>query len=581
MFAGFIQAPAAVKANTTYRVRVRFRAEEMQGPRVLGKPYGFVAKTGGWLWGDGTACSDPGSGTVLTPYQAQDTAGWQVLEGELRTGNENFLPYFYLALENMRQGKAYVDTVWIQEDLGGGRLGPNILSKPWMAHHLYMDQRNSYAFDKVVQLAEQHGIALRLVVQEKNDWIFNRFDFAGKPIADDELCWDEDEANDPAECPGNQWFYGNWDEVTKTRWLQQAYWRYLQARWGYSTSIHSWELLNEGDPFNGAHYALAEAFARYMHQFKPNDHLVSTSFWHSFPRDEFWANPAYSTVDFADIHRYIAQDDPLFADTALATASLSLEIGAKQPGGAGKPLVRGETGFVESGSGPPAAGLNADTQGAWLHDFVWGGINPGGMIESYWYADEAIYRQRDGAVVFDHRDAYRAYYNFIKDIPLSNGNYQDAGATTSDPNLRAWGQKDLANGRAHLWIQNARHTWQAVVDGTPVPALSGVVRIAGFRPSTPYLVQWWDTYQPDAARQVLRAETLTTTADGVLALSIVELTSDVALQVTPYFRRRGAAPGDPQSLPLARLLYALRRAPANHPEIWKIIRRQVFSPGQG
>ncbi len=72
-----------------------------------------------------------------------------------------------------------------------------------------------------------------------------------------------------------------------------------------------------------------------------------------------------------------------------------------------------------------------------------------------------------------------------------------------------------------------------MVDGTPVPALSGVVRIAGFRPSTPYLVQWWDTYQPDAARQVLRAETLTTTADGVLAISIVELTSDVALQVTP------------------------------------------------
>ena len=103
--------------------------------------------------------------------------------------------------------------------------------------------------------------------------------------------------------------------MTKTRWLQMAWWRYVQARWGYSPNIHSWELLNEGDPASSAHYQLADELGRSMRQYAPNHHLVSTSFWHSFPRDAFWANREYPNVDFADIHRYVDEDSPLFDDT--------------------------------------------------------------------------------------------------------------------------------------------------------------------------------------------------------------------------------------------------------------------------
>lgn len=546
MFLGFLQSPAAVKTNTRYKVRVRYLLEGIQGPRIPGKPYGFAAKSGGWLWGEDNNCDAPGSGTRLTPYQAQNTSGWQVLEGEIETGQSNFLPYFYLALENTSRGTAYIDRVWIQEDLGDGKLGPNILPRPWMAYHQYMDQRNSYAFDKVVQLAEQYGITLRPVVLEKNEYISNHINFAGRPIADDPRCRDEDSANDPTACPGNQWFYGNWREETKTRWLQQAYWRYLQGRWGYSSSIHSWELLNEGDPFNSAHYTLAESFARYMQQFAPNDHLVSTSFWHSFPLDEFWANPEYASVDFADIHQYIAQDDPFFADTALATVSLSLQIGAKQPGGAGKPVIRGETGLVQGGSGPPAEQATADAQGDWLHDLIWGGINPGGMIESYWYADDHIYHKINESYLFDHRPLFRPYYNFIRNIPLANGNYQDAAAASSNPALRVWGQKDLVNGRAHLWIQNAGHTWLAVANGGAIPPLSGMIRINGFQPAALYTLQWWDTSQPDAARQVLRSETLRATAEGTLVVQIQGLAGDLALHVLPRAGKPQLSPRHPQ-----------------------------------
>jgi len=234
MFLGFMKAPPAVLANTRYRVRVRYRTAGITGPRVEGGAYGLVAKTGGWLWGQGNNCQDRGSGQVVTPYSAEDTSDWRILEGSLTTGNTNFLPFFYLTLENVIQGTAFIDKVWIEEDRGNSSFGPNILPKPWMAHHLYMEQRNSYAFDKVIALAEQNGVYLRPVIMEKNDWIFNRLDQQGEPIPYNLLCEDSDPKNDPARCreplvlrPGRS--------MSKVRWLQQAWWRYLQARWGYST----------------------------------------------------------------------------------------------------------------------------------------------------------------------------------------------------------------------------------------------------------------------------------------------------------------------------------------------------------
>ena len=72
----------------------------------------------------------------------------------------------------------------------------------------------------------------------------------------------------------NENFYGDYrNNHTKTRWLQRAWWRYLQARWGYSPNIHSWELLNEGDPDVyslglskvGRHQMLADELGKFMH----------------------------------------------------------------------------------------------------------------------------------------------------------------------------------------------------------------------------------------------------------------------------------------------------------------------------
>lgn len=518
MFIGAWKAPPAVKRNTLYQIEIRYKTKGMGGPEVAGQPYGLVAKTGGWLWGEGNFCHQSGTGTVVTAYQSQNTADWQLLTGQLNSGETDFLPNFFLVIENATAGEAFIDSVKIQEDLGNGQLGPNIVSKPWMAQHLYFEQRNSYAFDQALELAEKYDLYFKLVILEKNEKILNQIDFEGNSIPDSPLCWDDTPANNPPKCPGNVWFYGNGRQMTKVRWLQQAWWRYLQARWGYSPHIHSWELLNEGDPESEAHFILADEFGKYMRQFTPNNHLVTTSFWHSFPTETFWKNRAYPNLDYADLHAY----SPDNTDTAGDTDYYSRQFGAFEPAGANKPLVRGEAGFSDD--------VIRDTQGVWLHNYIWGGINAGGMYEQYWYGKEHIVQADKG---IDLRYHYRAWNNFMASIPLNNGNYRNAEPDISDSNLRVWGQKDPVNGCAHLWIQNRNHTWRNVVDGKAIPPISGVVSIEGFAPGRAYQLEWWDTYQPDETRQITGVGTINADAKGTLTLAVKSLPTDVALKIKP------------------------------------------------
>jgi hypothetical protein len=305
--------------------------------------------------------------------------------------------------------------------------------------------------------------------------------------------------------------------------------------------------LNEGDPASNLHYALADEFGKYMHcrvfgidvgdgdgetclYDHPNRHMVSTSNWHSFPKYAFWRTGSpYPNVDFADIHQYIPESDSAnHSDAALASQSLSI---SNMLAGTGKPIIRGETGFTKSGSGPESDEIKQDTDGIWLHNLIWAGINPGGLIESYWYENEHIY---NGAV--DFRPHYKTYFNFVEDIPLNNGYYQDAAAqvivTKGDSgDIRAWGQKDLTHSCAHLWIQNKNHTWQNVVDGMSIPAVTGTIQLSGFQPNASYTLQWWNPYEPDKTSQIFKTATVVSQSDGSVAFLVKVLITDTAIQL--------------------------------------------------
>lgn len=558
------KAPA-IKPNTSYHLSIKYRIPRtLSGPNVAGQPYGLVAKFGGWLlgtnllpagttWRTNQECAYPaalvnqvnaGMEKVLTPYAFQATSGWSTLETDFISDNAtthgwDFLPKLYLATENITgditggSGMVYIDNIEIREKLIGGGLGPNIINKAWMSNDLYFDQKSSYTMDKVLETAEKYNIYLKLVVLDKGDFIYNSFDYNGQPYT--------------YTYANNDNFYGN-GTITRTEWLLRSWWRYVQARWGYSSSIHSWELVNESDPWSTKNYAQIERFTQYMHQFGANSHLASSSMWTSYPEYQFWSNPLYPSADYVDVHCCYKKKDNTetanisyrtptgsqldvapavsspndFYDTTNANYKTGQIFGTLgQYGIKTKPTMKGEFGYFVTDANDLSNPINADifiadTNAVWLHNYVWGQINSSGLYESsYWYPNIHMYRPNNGST-FDHRIVFGSYYKFIKDIPLSNGNYVDSGASSSDTNIRVWGQKDIVNKRAHLWIQNTTHNWCAaarlnptptVTAGTPTPTpinwsscpntwdnsrLTGTVSLGGFSPNTSYPLEWWN-----------------------------------------------------------------------------------------
>ncbi|MCA9931980.1 MAG: hypothetical protein KC419_26025, partial [Anaerolineales bacterium] len=267
----------------------------------------------------------------------------------------------------------------------------------------------------------------------------------------------------------------------------------------------------------------------------PNSHPVTTSFWNGFPR-QFWNDrETYPYIDYADIHHYARSgevnllanvympDD--FYDAALFSTKLSTALHERSPE---MPVVRGEIGFLDEAIDLFAAN---GTNGVWLHNLIWSGINAGGLSELYWTG--APTRDHIIGPAHDHRLMYRTFANFMQAVPLNNGRYADAAPTSSTPDLRAWGQMDATAEQAHLWIQNANHTWGNIAQGRPIPPVDGQIAIAGFTPEKSYTVTWWDTYQPDAAQQIIRSEQVATDEDGVIRLEIRGLEGDTAVQIEP------------------------------------------------
>ncbi|MGQ9675068.1 MAG: hypothetical protein ACUVX1_05325 [Chloroflexota bacterium] len=285
LFNGFTQGHIAVKPSTTYRLAVTALARGISGPRNPSNPnYGFTVKVGGWpsSFPDGMS-----SFPSLIPHLHDSE--WTTLEGTLTTSaSQWFLDYLYLLLDNTSAGEVHISQVSLREVLPDGRLGPEILTKSRGDAHMDFDLLRSWDWDYVLDRAAERGVYLKLVILEKNDRVWNFINGDGTLTISGK----------------NDNFYAS--PNTKVRRLHEYFWRYLAARWGYSTAVHSWELLNEGDPFNGHHYEQANSFAKYMHQVEPSRHLVTTSFWHSFPLAEFWGNAQYQDIDYADLHAYVS-----------------------------------------------------------------------------------------------------------------------------------------------------------------------------------------------------------------------------------------------------------------------------------
>ncbi len=683
MFGYFGPNSIAVEPNTAYSITIHAKLTDVE-PRSNASDAGLTVLESFW---PSKGCASVKGKPLIAPRVG--TTDWYTATGSLTTRDgQHFIRYLYLMLKDVAAGSANIDSIALTRRDDPAQI--NLLRRGRADSHLHFDSVAAAKWDFIVDHAAQHGVYLKLVVDEKNDWIRNTLQADGTFGKRD-----------------NNNFYAAPD--TAVRWLQEAWWRYIIARWGYSTAIHSFEYVNEGDPYNGNHYKAAAAMAEYFDAHDPAQHMVSTSMWHSFPAAAFWANPKYQALDYADLHAYLTtnidsdegafppalletrrdfvhsgarslrvpanqalnvsvtprglalnepgewtirywakaenfqshcengskggmlrvrwmlddgssqggsegivparadgknflcnsadgtfdwtqfrsthdrdgnelaseqrlvirdakthelrlyvqntangdgeawiddieiispsgarvsvlgtfEDRNFTQDTAWYTAAYSLLRGATSPVSARKPLVRGEAGMnsVEYPNG--LLTMNQDREGIWLHNFVWGQINPGGMYDLLWWGNSMI---QDNPQKGRHGDLYAVFTPFAKfmqDIPLNNGHYRDAHAITSNPRVRVWGQRDDVNGRAHLWIQNLDHQWETVVAGEPIAPQSGTITLRDL-PAGLYQIEWWDTYR--AENQITRSQTLRVTDTLNLTLPRA-FTSDIAVKI--------------------------------------------------
>jgi hypothetical protein len=79
-----------------------------------------------------------------------------------------------------------------------------------------------------------------------------------------------------------------------------------------------------------------------------------------------------------------------------------------------------------------------------------------------------------------------------------------------------------------LWIANRLHTWRNVVNATPIPPISGTVRVPWLT-SGIYQVVWWDT----TAGQPILTQSVTAGTNGLTLTLPSALTGDIAVRFRP------------------------------------------------
>ncbi len=170
---------------------------------------------------------------------------------------------------------------WTQDDLAPspppGTLHPQVIE----------------LWDRIVDSAEAHGIRLQMVFQHHGqlstganaNWQFNPWNTANGGFLDSPVAF----FSDP-----------------KARALTKLKYRYIVARWGYSSAIMAWELFNEAmwtDARNGTaadNAAIATwhaEMADFVRSIDAHRHLVTTS-------DDYLDEPLYAKMDYYQPHLY-------------------------------------------------------------------------------------------------------------------------------------------------------------------------------------------------------------------------------------------------------------------------------------
>jgi hypothetical protein len=285
--------------------------------------------------------------------------------------------------------------------------------------------------DTVLYMCEQQGIYMQLVLQHHGqvsttvdpEWNANGSN-PGNPY---------NSANGgpvPQASPG-QWFTNN----TAKSW-QKKHYRYIVARWGYSTNILAWELFNEVEYTNGSDADVDiwhDEMSRYLKERDINRHIVTTSCGGDNSTMSLFDNNAY--MDNLQYHIYAGS--PIEKNVHSMSQSLAAATT--------KPIWCGEFGL--SGSYPTVA--SGDDWGDHVRKTMWIGMFSE-VPAMFWYWDTYI----------DTKNLYsifRPLGTFLTGVDIvgeTGGVYKDfnfannpvmTGTVTASPGNPNWGHTNIPN----------------------------------------------------------------------------------------------------------------------------------------
>jgi hypothetical protein len=240
--------------------------------------------------------------------------------------------------------------------------------------------------------------------------------------------------------------------------------RYIVARYGYSSHLVCWELFNEvdwTDDFRGHRGDVASwhaSMTAWLRRLDVNHHLITTSFGDARWDSLTWRLPG---LDFTQTHYYT--NKPLDSVLNAATARYLRVYG--------KPTLTGEFGLSTTGQGL----AEADPDGTYIHNALWATLLSGAMGAGLpWYWDNYI----------DGRDLYscfRGVASFARHLDLIGDEYTPAAVAVGPGSLRAYALRARDSSRLAVWMLNGGH-------GADTGAL---LRATGMRDGK-YAVSWWD-----------------------------------------------------------------------------------------
>jgi len=442
--------PVALRPNTRYIITGRFMAENATGLRV-----------------------NLGRDNWEMPFDSAGDRKWQQFKRDFTTGENDFW-LGQTVLSPVGSGTVWLEELSLKETPGGPELlWEADINRPVLGVY---NQVDCFMLDELVEAAQNNGIYLILCMLTRDLYM--------KHLSDD----------------GS----GEYQQAIQ---YARNFMRYAVARWGYSTSVASWEYFNEIDPGLPTDRFYTEV-GDYLESIDIYHHLRATSTWHPSAKD-----CRHASLDVAQVHRYMRPGTKEeYKDEVAVVLDRAQFLRKHAPN---KPALIAEFGLADTKWGRSDY-MKQDAEGVHFHTSLWSSAFTGtsGTAMFWWWE------------LLDEQDAYRHYRplsSFMADVSFAG--LRQINADASGERIRVLGYQ--GDDCAYLWISDSRATWwkQIAEKRQPAPVADASIEIRRLRPGK-YRLEWWDTYKG----KIIRTEQVTCT-EARMQISVPSFSRDIACKI--------------------------------------------------